>query len=427
MIAKILADIIHVFSIVLIALLFFSFPLRDYKHRGLIYSMIPLEVLAVSVGIYYIDNVYISGALYFISIMIVFLVLFERKVFKLIISATWIMFVLAVLDIMYKVFVDIILFMIGFDTDKIEEIIVAILSFIVVGIAGLVFNKKYNKRLLDVGVVPLIIFTLVATAETFVVTLMSTVVYERAMNNILFLIAFCVVIVGFFFFLAIIIMLFIQRNIYKEQKQNVETYLKAQKSHYEYLEKKEHETKKFRHDLQSHMKLMSKFIEENNYEEFKRYYEKINDKIESFKSQVTVYNGIADAIINQYYSIAVSKGIDMKVSGRFPVDCDIDTYDLCTIFSNILSNAVEAAERAENKRIKLECKYSDNKELFIFLNNTYKDIGIIESKKIRTRKNDSDYHGYGMENVEDSVKKYKGSYYYEIEDNEFKVTILLNY
>jgi sensor histidine kinase YesM len=175
------------------------------------------------------------------------------------------------------------------------------------------------------------------------------------------------------------------------------------------------------------MKLMSKFIEENNYEEFKRYYEKINDKIESFKSQVTVYNGIADAIINQYYSIATSKGIDMKVSGRFPVDCDIDTYDLCTIFSNILSNAVEAAERAAEKIIKLECKYSDNKELFIFLNNTYKDIGIIESKKIRTRKNNSEYHGFGMENIEDSVKKYKGSYYYEIEDNEFKVTILLNY
>ena len=44
-------------------------------------------------------------------------------------------------------------------------------------------------------------------------------------------------------------------------------------------------------------------------------------------------------------------GITMEVKGRFPEECAIDAYDLCTIFSNILSNALEAAVETEEKTI----------------------------------------------------------------------------
>ena len=53
--------------------------------------------------------------------------------------------------------------------------------------------------------------------------------------------------------------------------------------------------------------------------------------------------------------------------------------------------------------------------------------GTIVGNKIRTNKSNLEYHGFGMENVKDSIEKYKGFYDFEIHDNEFKVSIVLNY
>lgn len=89
------------------------------------------------------------------------------------------------------------------------------------------------------------------------------------------------------------------------------------------------------------------------------YFEQMNMKIDTFGNIVTVHNGMIDAIINQYYMKAKQNGVNMKVEGKFPVNCGIEAYDLCTIFSNVLSNAYEAAMEAEDKYISLVCGYTE--------------------------------------------------------------------
>lgn len=132
-----------------------------------------------------------------------------------------------------------------------------------------------------------------------------------------------------------------------------------------------------------------------------------------------------DAIINQYYTKAGQNNIKMDVKGRFPVDCSIDAFDLCTIFSNILSNAFEAALTTEEKYVSLDCRYND-KNIIIVVKNSFHNDMQSQNTQWKTRKKDTDYHGYGLENIKDSVKKYNGMFDIEIKEEMFILTILFN-
>lgn len=115
----------------------------------------------------------------------------------------------------------------------------------------------------------------------------------------------------------------------------------------------------------------------------------------------------------------------MSVKGHFPNRCHIPVYDLCTIFFNLLNNAIEAAENADTKEIWVICKY-DAKDILIEIGNYYCNDIRIENDKIHTTKIQEEYHGWGLENVKDSVKKCNGLMDIEMTGDRFIVSISLN-
>ena len=174
------------------------------------------------------------------------------------------------------------------------------------------------------------------------------------------------------------------------------------------------------------MEMLTVLVKKREYDKFEKYVDEINVNIDSFGNNVTVQNGIVDAIINKYYSEAVANGIDMEVKGRFPSDCKIDAYHLCTIFSNILSNALEATIEAEKKWISVVCKYTED-NILVEVKNTFDNNNIARNGKLRTHKKDANNHGFGLENVKESISKYDGLWGVDIQDNIYTITISFNY
>ena len=218
----------------------------------------------------------------------------------------------------------------------------------------------------------MVAFTILTIIDALIVLVIArvTIDEEQRFYKVVYVTAFVWVIIGLFLQIGAIILILMQRNIYKETQQLTQRYLEEQKGHYEYLEKRETETKKFRHDLRSHMELLSVLAKERRYDEFDKYVEEINLNIDHFGNNVSVQNGIVDAIINKYYSEAVANEVDMEVKGRFPSDCKIDAYHLCTIFSNILSNALEATIETNERWISVECRYTDD-NILVEVKNTF--------------------------------------------------------
>ena len=350
--------------------------------------------------------------------------LYKEKIYSIVIITIWMLFALAMIDKMAFILFDIIMELFHTNADIVSNLVVSIFTLVLIYVVGRIYKKNISSTLNNIGVANLIVFTILLAVDTFVVAAMMTNVDLYTDNRRkLYFILIVFVIIGIFIQLAAVILLFTQRNVYKEKKELTDRYLNEQKNHYEYLENREKETRKFRHDLKSHMELISNLAKERQYERMNAYLEQMDIKIDGFGKMVTVQNGIVDAIINQYYAKAGQCGVSMEVKGRFPVDCTIDAFDLCTIFSNVLSNALEAAVETEEKYISVECAYTDV-AIMIIVRNSYKPDATNGGGQWRTRKSDLDYHGYGLENIKDSVKKYKGDLDIETKDNIFNLRIL---
>ena len=199
-------------------------------------------------------------------------------------------------------------------------------------------------------------------------------------------------------------------------------YLAEQINHYEYLEIREKDTRRFRYDLRSHMELISNLVEKKEYDGLTKYLKSMDAKIATFGNVVTVQNGIVDAIINQCYAKAKKEGIRMEVKGRFPEDCAIEAYDLCTIFSNVLNNALEAAVKTEEKFVAVTCKYTDTDILLEVKNSCIHKT--FEKGILKTSKENPEYHGFGLENVKESIEKYDGLLSIELEEGLFVLRVI---
>lgn len=425
----VLTDIIHFVKIIIICSMFFFLRRREWGHNRLILPSVGAIAVAMSSVIYFIENPIIDVFIYIMSIIMLMIMLYEEKMYRIIIITLWLLFALSMIHMMTYIMIDIVMELINRNGEMISKLISSFVSLALIYALGRLYRKSETVMLNRMGTVSLFGFTLLLAIDAFVIAVIKTQpfneLYTASQKN-LYLVALSFAIIGIFIQLAAVIILFTQRNVYKEKEALTYKYLNEQKSHYEYLENREKETKKFRHDLKSHMEMISSLAKECQYERMNAYLEQMNIRIDDFGNVVTVQNGIVDAIINQYYAKAQSCGVNMEVKGRFPVDCAIDAFDLCTIFSNVLSNALEAAKETEEKYILVECVYTEM-TIMIIVSNSYKPDAVNGGGQWKTRKADLDYHGYGLENIKDSVEKYKGGLDIETKDNIFSLRILFSY
>lgn len=205
-------------------------------------------------------------------------------------------------------------------------------------------------------------------------------------------------------------------------------YAEEQKEHYKDLDESRKELRKYIHDYKNHQILLSQLLHQKKYEQADEYLKTIINKIDDIEYTDTVMNNTLDAVLYKYKIDTKRKGIDFVVKGHYPENEKMDTYDICTIFSNLIDNAIQAEVESGKKSIIAQFKY-DEKELFFSLENDYLHIVKDDNGKFETTKGDYDSHGMGLEIVRECVKKYNGQieYYINEEQKKFKVLLSVNY
>lgn len=291
-----------------------------------------------------------------------------------------------------------------------------------------IFRRKLGwKRLWIIGGVGnkyAFFFMLLVILQCFMVTAMGDVIYkEIAMTRkVAFEIIYILSVIFMFIQIGLMIALIISRNVYREKEYLAAKYLEEQKLHYEYLENRERETKKFRHDIKGHLLLVNDLINKKQYEACETYLHDINVRIDRFSNKISVNNGIADAIVNRFYVEAKQKGIDLQVKGHLPNPCYLSGYDICTILSNLLSNAIEAECAAGGETVHVEFRYTDSEIMLVVENDYIQDLEQSDGAFITT-KEDKANHGFGLENVKECIKKNNGQITIDTEKNIFRVLI----
>jgi len=194
------------------------------------------------------------------------------------------------------------------------------------------------------------------------------------------------------------------------------------------VKKHNYEMRRFKHDYKNHIGSIKYLLNEKRFDEAEEYVNKlcenewINEKI------IDVGHDFVNAILSDYHKKATEKEIEINVSGVIPLHIQVDNVDWSTILTNSIGNALEATEKLEgkNKKIDISFRSLDNKLFIQMFNNTCEKV-IITDGKIKTTKNNKENHGFGIDNIRATVRKYYGNLEYEFFEEEqlLKTQILI--
>ena len=201
--------------------------------------------------------------------------------------------------------------------------------------------------------------------------------------------------------------------------EGVREYIRAQG---EYIEK----VRSIKHDMAAHLLVVKYYLADAKYENAAAYIEHLlgeNERVQWDTPELG--NGLVDSVV--FGCLKKSRAaIDFRCNGMIPDDLHMQDADLCTLFSNVLSNAVEACEhlKTEPKCIVLKLR-RENSDWYVEAENPIEWEIPENLLGSGTTKADAEYHGYGIRNIKSVVEKYQGSVHFAAEDGKFRVEIVL--
>lgn len=214
--------------------------------------------------------------------------------------------------------------------------------------------------------------------------------------------------------ISFILMIF-EHKVYNEKIRSevlIEAY-RQKEYDVEQIKQLKNETDKTRHEVQKIMLLLDELISDKKYDKAAVFLDEfIKDK--NLKQEQMVYtdNIILNYLLNRKLEQCLTSGINMHcfVSGVIDGIKDVDLY---VLVGNLLDNAIEAAIKTDEKRAEIRI-YADEKSIRLEIGNSTDNDVFKNNPLFKTTKADGSMHGYGINNIMDTVKKYDGIIKYKM-------------
>lgn len=201
-------------------------------------------------------------------------------------------------------------------------------------------------------------------------------------------------------------------------KENID----RQYTYYLNLRESQLKIKSLYHDMKNHMICIENIHGSNDYTK------SINKQLEECYLSFNTENMILDTILSDKKSICNKNNIDFITDIKFSHCNFIDMLDVCSIFSNMLDNAIEACSKINNKNVSRKIKLRGtvvNKFFVIKCENTKVNNIYFKNNKFITDKKDLFLHGIGISSIKNSVEKYEGNVEIDVLENKFIMTIYI--
>lgn len=185
--------------------------------------------------------------------------------------------------------------------------------------------------------------------------------------------------------------------------------LELQYNYYSTLTQEYKEIREYRHDINNLVTAVDAMIQNNNYaSEGEKLAESLRERAEAMDIPVFCANPIVNTVLWQKKQKTLELGIGFSVNIEPSEDFPIERMDICSLFANLIDNAVDEAAKHKNAEISIRAS-REMGMLFIEVTNPSdyefsSDAGYIKSTK--TGKN----HGLGIEIIRKTAEKYNGSF-----------------
>jgi len=168
--------------------------------------------------------------------------------------------------------------------------------------------------------------------------------------------------------------------------------------------------RKIHHDLNNHMSSLQYLIGDGEYDKAAQYIERFRSTIPVKEAAIHTGNTMLDSLLREKAAQAEGIGAEVMITADLTGLGAISDFDLCTIFGNILDNAIEACSQVTQPRGRYihlrSAAYAGY--TVITLSNSYEGERLRAPFSFKTTKADAENHGYGLANVRAALDKYGG-------------------
>ena len=221
--------------------------------------------------------------------------------------------------------------------------------------------------------------------------------------------------------LMCLIMYFIVQQMSKDNQTKLEYELMKEKEKYskesmEIIKRSNEELREFKHDLKNYLLPLQEAMETMPQSEMAKVWEKINQKIEDVQTLIQTGNSYVDSMINTKITLARSEKVDVKCTILSKME-GIDDLEFCTVFGNLMDNAIEAERKVTGKKEIIIFVEEKMGYLRLEIQNKIEKSVLNENSSLNTTKKDTSSHGIGHKSVKRTMQKVGGALkYYETGD-----------
>ena len=221
--------------------------------------------------------------------------------------------------------------------------------------------------------------------------------------------------------LICLIMYFVVQQMSKDNQTKLEYELMKEKEKYskesmEIIKRSNEELREFKHDLKNYLLPLQEAMETMPQSEMVKVWGKINQKIEDVQTLIQTGNSYVDSMINTKITLARSEKVDVKCTILSKME-GIDDLEFCTVFGNLMDNAIEAERKVTGKKEIIIFVEEKMGYLRLEIQNKIEKSVLNENSSLNTTKKDTSSHGIGHKSVKRTMEKVGGALkYYETED-----------
>lgn len=189
--------------------------------------------------------------------------------------------------------------------------------------------------------------------------------------------------------------------------------------YYQGLKREQTQVRTLRHDLRNHLNVVLGLLEQGEMDKARQYLLDLTDAQALHHSQQICANEIVNVLLSSKYGDMKQQGMITDIQISLPANLPIADIDLCALLGNALDNAIEAAQKSEDKQITIRCK-AERGIFMLCVENSF--AGNIHTD-FHTTKKDKKLHGFGLMGMREIVTRYGGVLEAVAKDGVFELIV----
>lgn len=221
-----------------------------------------------------------------------------------------------------------------------------------------------------------------------------------------------------------------ENRILQEKLRCIEEVRTGEKEFFSSLIEKEHEMSALRHDWNNLLQVVvaqikQRQVVENNISDQHAILQELADRVNETRLVEYCQNETVNVLLNAKSRELREKCIPFQISCTLPEELDVEPLDLCSVFSNLIDNAMEYCMAHPSKKNEIKI-YADTPVPGSILIQIQNHAQLSHANFSQTTKAHPEQHGYGLDIVRTIASRYQGELSLTYEHAVVTATVSLN-